>query len=128
MRALASIMALVCGLAASASGVDGLDGEFAAPPDTARPWVYWYFMDGNLTREGMTADLEAMKQAGIGGAIYLEVNIGIPRGSVGFMSPQWQDLMAGALHAEDRLNIQIALGAGPGWCGTGGPWITPELA
>ena len=105
-----------------------LEGDFHRPPPAARPWVYWYFMDGNLSREGMTADLAAMKQAGIGGAIFLEVNLGIPRGPVDFMSPQWQELVAHAMREADRLGIQIALGAGPGWCGTGGPWITPELA
>lgn len=106
---------------------DFLTDGFASPPHSARPWVYWYFMDGNLMREGMTADLEAMKQAGIGGAIFLEVNLGMPRGPVNFMSPQWQDLVAGAGHEADRLGIQIALGSGPGWCGTGGPWITPRV-
>src|ERR1700749_3352250 len=50
--------------------------EFLNPPDSARPWVYWYFMDGNLTADGMAADLEAMKRAGIGGGVYLEVGIG----------------------------------------------------
>ncbi len=107
---------------------DDLPEEFATPPASAKPWVYWYFMDGNLDRAGMTADLESMKQAGIGGAIFLEVNIGVPRGPVDFMSPQWLDLVAHAVHEADRLGIQIALGAGPGWCGTGGPWITPEFA
>jgi hypothetical protein len=114
--------------AASVRGDSSLASGFAHPPAAAKPWVYWYFMDGNLNRDGMTADLEAMKQAGIGGAIFLEVNIGIPRGPVDFMSPQWQDLVAHAAREADRLGIQIALGAGPGWCGTGGPWITPELA
>lgn len=103
-----------------------LDEEFARPPATARPWVYWYFMDGNLSREGMTADLAAMKKAGIGGAIFLEVDIGIPRGPVKFMSPEWQELLVAALHEADRIGIQIALGTGPGWCGTGGPWLKPE--
>jgi hypothetical protein len=110
------------------SRAEKLEQQFLAPPASAKPWVYWYFMDGNLTREGMRADLAAMKQAGIGGAIFLEVNIGIPRGSVDFMSPQWQELFADAVHEADRLGIQIALGSGPGWCGTGGPWITPDLA
>ena len=41
-------------------GADELEQQFASPPDAARPWVYWYFMDGNMTREGLTADLEAM--------------------------------------------------------------------
>ena len=105
-----------------------LVSQFIAPPASAKPWVYWYFMDGHLDRAGMTADLEAMKKAGIGGAIFLEVNLGVPRGPVDYMSPQWLDLVAHAIHEADRLNIQIALGAGPGWCGTGGPWVKPELS
>ena len=111
-----------------ASGAEGLEADFATPPDAARPWVYWYFMDGNMTREGMTADLEAMKQAGIGGAIFLEVDIGVPRGTVKFMSPPWRELFEHAVHEAERLGLQIALGAGPGWCGTGGPWVKPELS
>jgi hypothetical protein len=74
----------------------------------------------------MTADLEAMRQAGIGGAIFLEVNIGIPRGPVEFMSPAWRELFVHAVREADRLGIEIALGTGPGWCGTGGPWVKPE--
>ena len=110
----------------SARAADDLAAHFGTPPDAARPWVYWYFMDGNLTREGMTADLEAMQQAGIGGAIFLEVNIGIPRGPVEFMSPAWRELFGHAVREADRLGIEIALGSGPGWCGTGGPWVRPE--
>ncbi len=105
---------------------DSLKSEFIAPPGTARPWVYWYFMDGNMSREGITADLAAMKTAGIGGAIFLEVGIGIPRGPVEFMSPQWKELLKHAISEADRQGIAIALGSGPGWCGTGGPWVKPE--
>ena len=105
---------------------DDLADTFVNPPAAARPWVYWFFMDGNLTREGMTADLEAMKQAGIGGAIILEVNIGIPRGPVEFMSASWRELLKHAIDEADRLGLEIALSAGPGWCGTGGPWVKPE--
>lgn len=113
-------------LAAGARAMDKLEWEFATPPESARPWVYWYFMDGNLTREGITADLEAMKRAGIGGAIFLEVGIGIPRGPVKFMSPEWRELFVHAAKEADRLGIELVLGAGPGWCGTGGPWVKPE--
>ena len=100
--------------------------DFVTPPASARPWVYWMFMDGNLTREGLTADLEAMKRAGIGGAIILEVNIGIPRGTVEFMSAPWRELMKHTINEADRLGLEIALPAGPGWCGSGGPWVKPE--
>ena len=122
------MMLLVAFCSGRVLAVDDLAKQFVNPPDSAKPWVYWYFMDGNLNRVGMKADLEAMKKAGIGGAIFLEVNIGVPRGPVDFMSPEWVDLVADAVHEADRLNIQIALGTGPGWCGSGGPWITPELA
>ncbi|HET6220444.1 MAG TPA: glycosyl hydrolase, partial [Acidobacteriaceae bacterium] len=100
--------------------------DFVHPHDDARPWVYWYFMDGNLRREGMDADLIAMKQAGIGGAIYLEVGIGIKPGPIEFMSDPWQQLLGHAFEMADQLGLQMALGAGPGWCGAGGPWVQPD--
>ncbi len=100
--------------------------RFQNPPDSARPGVYWYFMDGNLDREEMTADLESMKKAGIGNLVFLEVNVGVPRGPVDFMSEQWQNLFAHAVRQAERLGIEITLGSGPGWAGSGGPWIKPE--
>jgi len=94
------------------------------PPDSVRPGVYWYFMDGNLSKEGMTADLESMKAAGIGNLVFLEVNVGIPRGEVDFLSEQWQDLFKHAMRETERLGIAVTLGVGPGWSGSGGPWVT----
>ena len=44
------------------------------------------------------------------------------------MSPEWQQLFAYAVSEAKRLGLQISLGTGPGWCGTGGPWVTPELS
>jgi len=78
-------------------------------------------MDGNLSREGMTADLESMKEVGIGNLVFLEVNVGVPRGPVDFMSDQWQDLFTHAVRESERLGIDITLGSGPGWTGSGGP-------
>ena len=102
--------------------------RFQNPPDSARPGVYWYFMDGNLNREEMTADLESMKEAGIGNLVFLEVNVGVPRGPVDFMSEQWQNLFVHAVREAERLGIEITLGSGPGWAGSGGPWVKPELS
>ena len=102
--------------------------EFLSPPDTARPWVYWFIMDGNLTREGITADFEAMAEQGIGGAILMEVNLGMPRGGVGFMSEEWQRLFTHIVRETERLGLQLTLSSGPGWAGSGGPWITPETS
>jgi len=115
----------ICG-AAYAGKPDMIAQNFKSPPDTARPWVYWYFMDGNQTEAGMKADLEAMKAAGIGGAIMLDVNIGIQKGPVEFMSDRWQQDFVFAVTEAKSLGLQIAMPAGPGWCGAGGPWITPD--
>lgn len=105
---------------------DKLKEDFKNPPDSSKPGVYWYFMDGNLSREEMTKDLESMKEVGISNLIFLEVGIGVPRGPVDFMSEEWQDLYVHAVREAERLGIKILLGAGPGWCGSGGPWVKPE--
>ncbi len=105
---------------------DSLKENFKNPPDSARPGVYWYFMDGNLSREGMTADLESMKTAGIGNVLFLEVNVGVPRGKVDFLSDEWQELFKHAVKECERLGIEFTLGSGPGWAGSGGPWVKPE--
>jgi hypothetical protein len=118
-------MALLAGCHPSKQA-DPLKQAFLHPPDAAKPGVYWYFMDGNLSREEMTKDLESMKEVGISNLIFLEVGIGVPRGPVDFMSEQWQDLYVHAVREAERLGIKILLGAGPGWCGSGGPWVKPE--
>ena len=100
-----------------------LEQGFLNPPDSARPGVYWYFMDGNLSKEAMTKDLESMKKAGIGYLVYLEVNVGVPRGPVDFISEEWQDMFGHAVAECERLGIDITLGVGPGWTGSGGPWV-----
>lgn len=126
MKRIVLLGGLILGAGLFAQTSASLEQEFRHPPAAARPWVYWYFMDGNMSREGLTADLEAMQQAGIGGAIFLEVDLGLPRGPVEFMSPAWRELFAHAVREAERLGIEIAVGSGPGWCGTGGPWVKPE--
>lgn len=103
-----------------------LKENFLNPPDSVRPGVYWYFMDGNLSKEGITKDLEAMKAAGIGSVVFLEVNVGVPRGPIKFLSPEWQDMFKHAYEETKRLGIEITLGVGPGWTGSGGPWVKGE--
>jgi hypothetical protein len=120
-----ALLALCIGLPL-ASAADSLDSGFRNPPPEARPWVYWFFMDGNMTREGITADLEAMAKAGLGGGIFMEVDVGIPRGPVEFMSLPWQELLRHAVKEAERLGLELTVNASPGWTGSGGPWIRPE--
>jgi hypothetical protein len=105
---------------------NALKAGFINPPNTAKPGVYWYFMDGNMSKESIKKDLESMKKAGIGNLIFLEVNVGVPRGAVDFLSDQWQEMFKYAVRESERLGIEITLGIGPGWTGSGGPWVKPE--
>ena len=99
---------------------------FENPPDSVRPGVYWYFMDGNISKKEITEDLESMKEVGIGSVIFLEVNVGVPRGTVNFLSEEWQESFVHAVRECERLGITFTLGIGPGWSGSGGPWVKPE--
>ena len=118
------MLAVSCSQTVSEPAFSELKKGFLNPPDSARPGVYWYFMDGNISREAITADLESMKKAGIGTVVFLEVNVGIPRGKVDFMSEEWMTLFAHIVRESERLGITITLGVGPGWTGSGGPWVT----
>ncbi len=129
LTTLLSLLALSC----SSTVTEEIEAEYAAlsqdffnPPNSARPGVYWYFMDGNLSREEMTADLESMKKVGIGHVLFLEVNVGIPQGPVKFLSEEWQESFRHAVKECERLGIVLTLGSGPGWTGSGGPWVKME--
>ena len=85
-------------------------------------------MNGNITREGITADLEAMKRAGIGGAQIFNVDCGIPPGPVKILSPEWRALVVHAAKEADRLGLELCLHNCAGWSSSGGPWNTPDHA
>lgn len=114
------------GVSGAQSEISRLSAGFENPPAVARPGVYWYFMDGNVSKEGMTRDLEAMKAAGLGKVLFLEVNVGVPRGPVPFFSEEWKKAFVHAVKESERLGIEMTLGVGPGWTGSGGPWVKPE--
>ena len=109
---------------------DDLATQFANPPDSARPWVYWFWNNGNVNKAGITADLEAMKRVGIGGVIIMDVveRFAPPPGDADFMNAEWQELFHFAVSEGHRLGLKINMTNGPGWCGSSGPWITPELS
>ena len=115
-------------LAGIALADEDLARNFATPPASARPWVYWFQLSGNQTKEGITADLEAMARVGIGGVLYMEVNDGVPSGPVDYAGPLWRELFQHACKEARRLGLEINMNNDAGWCGSGGPWITPELS
>ena len=126
---LLTLVALVSSLAPSPRLVaDPLVRGFLDPPASAKPHTWWHWMDGNVTKEGITADLEAMSRAGIGGAQMFTVAVGIPAGPVGYMSPEWRAMMTHAVTEAGRVGVELCIHNCAGWSSSGGPWITPEYA
>ncbi|MGH7972091.1 MAG: glycosyl hydrolase, partial [Limisphaerales bacterium] len=81
-----------------------------------------------MNSNGITADLEAMQRVGIGGVLIMEVDQGAPKGPADFGSPQWRGLFQHVCAEAHRLGLEVNMNNDAGWCGSGGPWITPELA
>jgi len=106
-----------------------IEDRFQTPQDSAKPWTYWWWLDSNVSKVGITADLEAMKQQGIAGALVFDAGIGGPLAPDGpkFMSPQWRDHLKFTLQEADRLGLQISFNLCSGW-NAGGPWVKPEHA
>src|SRR3954469_10707396 len=127
-RHLAVILLLL--LSCSAGAADDLATNFTAPPPSARPWVYWFWCNGNVTKAGITADLKAMQRVGIGGVLIMDVlqKEGPATGPLIYMSDEWRELFRFAVNEASRLGLEVNMTNGPGWCGSSGPWITPELS
>lgn len=102
--------------------------QFNRPDAVYAPRVFWQWMNGNVTREGINLDLEAMAATGLGGGILFNNALGIPEGPVKYHSAEWTELLVHALQQADRLGLQFLLHNAAGYSGTGGPWITPENA
>ncbi len=123
-RALAACAAAVLSLTICA---DTLEERFDAPPDSTKPYMYWYWLNNNVSAKGITADLEAMRRAGIGEAFIGHViSDGIPEGTVPILSPSWWQLVEFAVREGDRIGVRVGMFNCPGWSQSGGPWMTPE--
>ncbi|SEK06250.1 alpha-L-rhamnosidase [Sphingobium sp. AP50] len=113
----------------SASGPEPtLEEQFRSPPIAARPLVWWHWMNGNITKDGIAKDLAWMKRVGIGGLQNFDANISTPQivdKRLGYMSPEWKDAFRFAVTEADRLGLELGIAASPGWSETGGPWVTP---
>jgi hypothetical protein len=108
---------------------DTLRQGFLAPPESARPRVWWHWLSGNVSRDGITKDLEWMKRIGVAGAMMFDGDMGAPKivpERVTVLSPQWFGNLQFAASEANRLGLEFAMAAAPGWSETGGPWVKPE--
>ena len=106
-----------------------LEQQFREPPAGARPRVWWHWMNGNVTKDGIARDLAWMKRVGIGGMQTFDANLQTPQvvdKRLVYMTPEWKDAFRFAAGEADRLGLELAIAASPGWSETGGPWVKPE--
>ena len=106
---------------------DELASSFRTPPDSAKPWTYWFWINGNVTKEGIHKDLEEFKRQGINGILIFQLGGGGTPAGAQFLSPAWHDLFQYALREAKRLGMEVDVNLCDGW-NSGGPWITPDHA
>ena len=110
-------------------GNDPLLQNFTAPDQAARPRVWWHWMNGNITKEGIRKDLLWMHRSGIGGFQNFDAGMITPQivaKRLVYMTPEWKDAFRYATTLADSLNLEMAIAGSPGWSESGGPWVTPK--
>jgi hypothetical protein len=120
-------------LCLAAAGADELADGFGNPPDSARPYTFWHWMNGNVSEEGITADLEAMKDTGIGGVFLFVVEGKVTESvpvyidkPVRHLTPEWFAMLRHAASECKRLGLELSLMNCTGWTTSGGPWVPPD--
>jgi hypothetical protein len=129
--ALAAMLVVLNGPIPAQTPDGELEQGFKNPPDSAKPRAWWHWLNGNITKEGLTADLEWMRQEGIAGMQMFDGNLGTPvfvDHRLAWMTPEWQSALRHAADEGARLNMEMAMAASGGWSETGGPWVKPEAA
>jgi hypothetical protein len=101
---------------------------FVHPPDSTKPGIYWYWMNENVSKEGITKDLEALYSKGIGEVYIGNIYDGGKLGAVETLSSEWFECMQHAIREGSRIGINISTFNSAGWSQSGGPWVKPEDA
>lgn len=117
-------------IASSPAGYTDIYRQFQQPSAEAAPWVLWYWMQAGVSKAGITADLQAMKSAGIGGAYIVcikgKTNPPLYTPAVEQLTPEWWEMIRFSMSEAARLGLKLGLHVSDGFALAGGPWITPE--
>ncbi len=113
------------------TSADPLEQGFLSPPSGARPRVWWHWMSGNITEEGIGLDMEWMKRVGLGGMQNFDAALNTPKvveKRLVYMTPEWKEAFLFATKKADSLGLELAIAGSPGWSETGGPWVESSQA
>lgn len=108
---------------------DALMKGFIAPPNSAKPRVWWHWMNGNISKDGIQKDLDWMQSVGIGGFQNFDADLFTPvvvPKKVMFMDAVWKDAFKFTTELADKKGLEMAIAGSPGWSVTGGPWVEPK--
>jgi hypothetical protein len=111
--------------ATPASGMS-LENGFNQPPQSARPRVWWHWMNGNITEEGIKLDLDWMHRVGLAGFQTFDAALATPqvvKERLVYMTPPWQHALKYAITLGDQFGMEMAIAGSPGWSESGGPWV-----
>jgi hypothetical protein len=103
--------------------------EFANPPNSARPRVWWHWLNGNITKEGIQKDIEWMSRSGLGGLQNFDAEMMTPQvveRRLPYMSTEWAEAFKFSAQLAEQKNLEFGIAASAGWSETGGPWVTPQ--
>jgi len=106
-----------------------LKSGFENPPASARPRVWWHWMNGNITKEGIKLDLDWMHRVGIAGFQNFDAALATPQvveNRLAYMTPEWKDAFKYATTLADQYGMEMAIAGSPGWSESGGPWVPPS--
>jgi hypothetical protein len=124
--AIGIVVTAMTGLITGQSSSDPLAQGFQQPPDSAKPRVWWHWMNGNISKEGIKLDLEWMHRVGLRGFQNFDAALATPQvvdHRLAYMTPEWKDAFKYATTLADQLGMEEAIAGSPGWSETGGPWV-----
>jgi len=108
------------------SSNDPLEQGFRQPPDAAKPMVWWHWMNGNISQEGIKLDLEWMHRVGLRGFQNFDAALATPQvvdHRLAYMTAEWKEAFKYATTLADQMGMEEAIAGSPGWSETGGPWV-----
>src|SRR4051812_31290266 len=113
------------------AAADRLADGFRQPPQSARPLVFWQWMNGCVTKEGITSDLESYQRVGLGGVQQFLVGGSeaiLTDPTVEVLNPKWRELMRFAIEECARLGLTFGTHNCPAWSASGSPGVLREDA
>ncbi|WP_395395948.1 glycosyl hydrolase (plasmid) [Novosphingobium sp. BL-8A] len=131
LTSVAATDAVYADAAIQPTSASSLEQQFQDPPQSARPRVWWHWMNGNITEDGIRKDLEWMNRIGLGGVQSFDANQDTPQvveNRLPYMTPDWQKAFRVAATSAEALNLELGIASSPGWSETGGPWVPAEDA